>query len=754
MVKTNFGQVGLDVDDYINFLFGGTVYVYPTRKGDINVSSILPAFFESAQKQLEALLSPLPDSKEGDSTYHLLSHGQTFTNELGLLTGWSGSMLNPKGKKLAEEQRAGFNPEQYYLRFCSDLPRAIQHVLLLMNPAERVISELERISVQINEEIDGNTVKQGEVIVKPGNFYNVRAYQDLMKLAIDNRVIPTPLLRAQYYGPMELRPEVVNEENRDQVIENMLAEQRVAYVILGKPFDEDLTRYKVTRFVNDLIQRKDVLFAIRDNKGEYVGENRLDLLSRMSKFYDSISRVSGGRKILVVTSSGCFDVSKTYFRYLDNPGKRSDAILENEPKRKVRGKELIVKFGRYTDNDGRERIGYLNDPKPLQEIVEGSKSIANFRALSHDDKIKKGNGIVEAEFFALTRNTRENKDEERPVSIDELLSGNEPVLMLGNCGLGKTTFSLYVSTKLMPSSDKSGEYTGLNKDGKYIPVLLRLRKVEDIADEQPDTEKRTSIMEGLLGDKVMTLPDRWLKEYIQEGYKFVFVLDGYDELRSESYRKVVDGFAKKISALGHKVIVTSRVGGFERYEDRNSGYRTINIDPKAIVKKLDQYLESRIKDETKRAEFKKFLMKQSDEINQNWLMVSILTNLYNEPSSKMDLSGETTPQKVIHDGIELYVWRHGLERNPSISKGTTVAEYETSKKNYLETCMPSIRLIGTYMTVTDQSFVSSKEAQLILDDRWNLQTEMLMRQGKRQDRFIIDGEYQQGLRASNIHLAR
>lgn len=99
---TSFGKVELDISEYERFLLDEGSYLYPVmfdpKEGDrrIYLASELIDFFGVAQKQLESLLSQIPEvvlSKEPTvHEFHLLGHGKTGTNSKGMLTGWSGDL--------------------------------------------------------------------------------------------------------------------------------------------------------------------------------------------------------------------------------------------------------------------------------------------------------------------------------------------------------------------------------------------------------------------------------------------------------------------------------------------------------------------------------------------------------------------------------------------------------------------------------------------------------------------------------------
>jgi len=745
MTTRNFGQVELDIDDYTNFLMGYKrgEYIYPVKTERVYVASELPPFFENAQIELERLLShlipvgkPVTISNKEKIMYefHLIGHGKTGTNKEEKLTGWSGDMLCSTYEKNGKHELGGIglalaqagiipddkisqkiiqetgikkiNLDDYTLCFVSDLPRAIHHALLLIGN-DNLTTNLYGISARISQEM-----------VEKGNIFDKSIYHDLIKLAIENGFIPTPLLRAQYYGPMELLHEKLKDKDRGKFVEQMVNETLENHRSAGKKHEFNLNevRAEANDLADALIQRKDLLFAHRSKGGRYITEDRFDLLHRLGHFYDTIIKKIGEKnKILVITSSGCIDLSPFYFRYLGHP----DRIEVKTPKEKVRGKVVVIKL---TEHDN--KLHYINDPIYIENILEATDTaITDFRAHSHDEQIKRGNGIVRAEFFALNKD-KEGKDEQNAVSLEEILKSNEPILVIGNCGLGKTTFSLYLASRLMPNSDKL--YSGLYQDERYIPILVRLRNVSDAVSKEPQQDHRVGLIRHAISGGVLELPNISLDEFKKEGYKFVFILDGYDELHN-NYRDSFSNMVEELRKQGN-VVVTSRLGIFSEYEHNNRGYKTVNIDHEAIVRNLDDYLNSRNIPEIKR--FKEFLLNQANEIKKNWLMISLLTKMYTSAPSEIDLTSTISPQEVLYKGIRHFVWEHGLERDPSLFQGMTDIAKKQAKEVYLAQVMPIIQRIAAYMTVTDQSVISPQEIQLIIDGKWTLKTELAYRQGK------------------------
>jgi hypothetical protein len=228
--------------------------------------------------------------------------------------------------------------------------------------------------------------------------------------------------------------------------------------------------------------------------------------------------------------------------------------------------------------------------------------------------------------------------------------------------------------------------------------------------------------------------------------------------------------------------------GFVRYERENLGFRTVNLDGNAIVDSLHDYLSLRINHERAVDIFHDFLNSQDDDIKGNWLMVSILTSMFLDPTVDfkvpiiyhngrigkdedgdlvfydLDSPPKISRQEIMYEGVRMLVWNHALERDPNLFiapikndeisdsdyNSHVVSLLRNAKQEYLGDVMPTISLICSYMTINDRPVVPYDEMRLIMNDRWNPLTELLYRKGERDSRFITDVEHKEGLTASTL----
>jgi len=716
VAKAFFGKVELDIGVYKKFLLS-TDYLYPTSSNGVYSASRLVEFFANAQTKLKSLLSKVPlDDKPIDVSlneeflhkYTLVGHGKTGLSRDGLITGWSSDMLCegwvekinyidfgldlvkrneiPGGLEQAAEHADKINLADYHLRFVSDLPRAIHHALLLKKDKD-LKKDLEIISSKISNEMK----------VK-GNIFDTQLYRDLTSLATDNGFIPTPFLRAQYYGPLELKLEKLEKPDKENWVNGVVAKAK------EQGLDTQKANEEANKIADALIARKNLLYFITDDDGNVLTENRMDLVKRIASFYNTVNEVSKGKEVLVVTSSGCFDASSAYFRNFGKPG---IIPIANEPK--VRGNYREVKLGTFNGDNC-----YLNDPKKIDDIKKSSADVAlRQREASLDEGIRnKEDFIIPVELLRFDK--KENgKYESHKISLDDVIKSAEPTLILGNFGQGKSTAAVELTEKLN-SDDKYKK--------EYVAVLLTARDINDSLHNRlrncTDSEKYLKIL-NLLSQGVPSLP-----KFHREDFKFVFVIDALDEVHN--YREDVLHVARVKDQLKEygQVIITSRFTGFNEYE--NEGFTTLQLDPQAVIRNIDQYLASRITGPPGKTDknhfniFKEFLMRQDDGVKTNYLLVHFLADLYNrKPDELGNLNGTLSEGEILIKGIQVALWDHKLTKRsdmpqqpqpyngqpPNEKLEREWKDYDKTRLECLSTWMDFLQRTAAYMTVHNTSTI-------------------------------------------------
>ncbi len=721
MANAVFGQVKLNVDAYKEFLFS-EAYLYPTRdKGIYRASELIP-FFESSGKELEKLLSQVPlDGKpivvcSNEVILHeytLVGHGNTGTNKDGNITGWSGDMLCtswkekvkrngveveveiPGGLEQARDHSREIKPGNFSLCFVSDLPRAIHHALML-HGNQNLEKHLESFSHKISNEIE-----------RMGNIVDRQIYRDLISLTLENGFIPAPFLRSHYYGPLELHPAKLDESDREKWIGSAVAKAEASGI------DGKRALKEAEELADALIRRKELLFAPRNDDGNVLTENRVDLVKRIASFYDSVNKVSMGRRVLVVGSTGCFDASKAYFRYFGQRDRR--LMVENDPTE--RGRVLNAKLGNLN-----EKPCYLNDPDLVEEIKKASEEVSlRQRAASLDEGIKTGkNSIVPVELLGFKK--VDHKYESYRVSLDDVLKSTEPTLFLGNFGQGKSIAAIELVDKL--SSDE--KYVS----EKYVPVFLTGRDITDKLHNnmRGNKDENKSTILRVLNGKVESLPEgvKSLPLSLRNEYKFVLIIDALDEIHH--YRDAVLQVARDELKDYKKVIITSRFSGFNEHE--NSGFVTLHLDPNAVIRNMDAYLLSRISDSSagRFNAFKEFLMRQDDAVKTNYLLVHFLTDLYNHKSEKLgNLDRNLTEGEILIEGIKAALWDSKLPKRPDMMPKPDLSasksdweSYNSVREKTVSEWMGFLQRVAAYMTIHNKSTISRKEMEEVLDKNWTI----------------------------------
>ncbi len=634
-------------DQYLAYFADQERFRIPSR--DPAEYNVHEDFFNTLRHARESLISilqsvmPLPGPVKGleegiyaefTITGHAavrLAPGQESGTKI--LTGQSALMLakGTEGTAKAIAQNSHADPNSLVLS--SDLGRAIHHAVLKYYP--KTEGELDQLADEIEKEMRTN---QG-TISRDTELY-------LVGLALDKGIIPTPLLRSHYHGIRDLNPDPrggfdVSAFMRTELCQNLYASMA-----------EDQVRQVLAELNAMAKQGRDPFQVIEDEEGRTLTENLplyghritqfLRLLSPEGKFYNALK----GRKVNIVGHSSNMDIASAYFRHF--PG-RTGIVLEKADKSETRGQEVVIKVA--------PDFSYLNDPHVIEEVKEQtSRTIVSFRARSMDELIQKGQGLVDLRFLGFR--VAGNRLESYPVSIDEMLNSRQPVLILGDPGQGKTQFAAGLAERIL--RDESG----------YVPVLVSLRKLSDELLD-PSVDK---IVDNILGG-VMSRGEL-VTNILSQEYRFVMVLDGFDELLSDFLQgNMIGNVINELNNHG-LVIVTSRYCGFN--SQQNTGYQTLNIDAQAIIKNIDAYLETRLPDQTQREGFKQFLEGYDDSIRGNYLMLYGLTRLCLE--SELDFDNPPTKTEIYEQVATLTLVEHEKRRGERFSSDRLQAIAAERKK--------------------------------------------------------------------------
>lgn len=188
---------------------------------------------------------------------------------------------------------------------------------------------------------------------------------------------------------------------------------------------------------------------------------------------------------------------------------------------------------------------------------------------------------------------------------DEFITKYKRVLLIDNAGMGKSTIIKYI-------------YLSAINEEKGIPVLIELRKIDkEVTIIDFIMKQINGIKENFSKDDILALIERG---------DFIFLLDGYDEIKDELKDKVVSSLQEFIhKASNNKFLISSRedsslssFGDFQRFE-----IRPLNeIEAHDLIKKYDNNGE--LSDELIK------ILKNEENLNgikeflDNPLMVSLL----------------------------------------------------------------------------------------------------------------------------------
>jgi broad specificity phosphatase PhoE len=652
--------------------FQSEIYRSPSRE-DLGYIANFYTFMGSARKSLEELLLKLLPSLPNvtdlaDIEAVFDAHGDTSTNAFGLLTGHSGGALSDEGIKTARS----FYHQRPSLIISSDLPRALDHALAKYDKDDKLGSRLAKLRESVPA-----TLKHNNGMLKKEDQL------EWLSLALDFGIIPTPLLRAQYYGPMELFPEKYDEKKVKAALEES---QHVL---------EGLDQAELEK---GLRNRKDPHYVMMVNEMQ-VTENREALMTRVNYILrlfapeGSLHEHSKGKRIQFVSHSGVHDVVLEYLRHFQHI---DEILLKRREKQAQRGESFSVKLDAVVQK-GIPVTMYLNDPAYFVDVLRNTEQRVKFSLqASLDEKVKDGAGVLETRLIRWQKELKPKTEEApyRPIetSIYDHLKDKESILVLGDPGQGKTIFAADLAQKLKGRRDSKKN---------YVPILNALRRLSAELDEQVRSgEKVTkdlitkSIFGSVLkhGNKVV---DALLKEY-----RPVFILEGYDESSSD-YGSLIHAAVKDLNKYG-PVVVTSRLSGFNKYE--NHDYMTLNIDPNFAMYTIDEYLEQRIKSKTEVEKFKEFLQSYDTSVTTNSLMIFFLTRLYNK--GELNLKNPQSSTQIYESIAKSTLLEHEFMRGAHWS--------EADKAGIVDQRMKMLSEIAFQMTAYGRTF----SHQDLLSEKW------------------------------------
>lgn len=121
---------------------------------------------------------------------------------------------------------------------------------------------------------------------------------------------------------------------------------------------------------------------------------------------------------------------------------------------------------------------------------------------------------------------------EKSIPIDRLFNDKRKKIWLsGEAGSGKTTCISWIASQ----SAQGGESLGLKG---VIPVVIELRRYKDV-----DSISLKECIQSVMSDSSYVIPQGWIEDKTETG-RFIFLLDGFDEIISDKRKNVLEWITK------------------------------------------------------------------------------------------------------------------------------------------------------------------------------------------------------------------
>jgi len=182
----------------------------------------------------------------------------------------------------------------------------------------------------------GIDVQRHGGVVAPKNYW------DLAKLALESGIIPTPLLRAQYFGPLELFiAKFPKEGDEDGARLNAAIIRYAKEGLRAQGKSEEGVEEEVTTLLRKAKSRRQIASTLRDKYGMTEAENYIMFFNRSADNVFGLLDRHNFRNVEIIGHSGFFDIASAYQRFKRTPGElhitRSSTPME-------RGQSLVMKL--------------------------------------------------------------------------------------------------------------------------------------------------------------------------------------------------------------------------------------------------------------------------------------------------------------------------------------------------------------------------------------------------------------------------
>jgi hypothetical protein len=230
----------------------------------------------------------------------------------------------------------------------------------------------------------------------------------------------------------------------------------------------------------------------------------------------------------------------------------------------------------------------------------------------------------------FTSTPRDKEEESQTLSFQDFLSSIYRAVILGNPGVGKSTFSLKLC------HDLSSNYSNRIFSGRQVtPILVILRNYG--AEKKEQKCSLLQFIKSTANSYYQIEPPPLAFEYLLLNGRTIVIFDGLDELLDTGYRREISGDIEAFCNLypSVPVLVTSREVGYEQAPLDIKRFEVFRLAP-FIKEQVKEYVvkwfgqdETITKDsQEKKAED---FMKESEivsDLRSNPLMLALMCNIY------------------------------------------------------------------------------------------------------------------------------
>ncbi|MEM6402481.1 MAG: HEAT repeat domain-containing protein [Cyanobacteria bacterium P01_D01_bin.116] len=211
-------------------------------------------------------------------------------------------------------------------------------------------------------------------------------------------------------------------------------------------------------------------------------------------------------------------------------------------------------------------------------------------------------------------------------------SDSKKFVLLGAPGSGKTTLLSYFAVMV---AQNQFEKLGLNPDGDYLPILIKMRDLSRFGEISILDYAKQFAENDLL---VKNLPEGFFEYWLEEG-RALILLDGLDEIAEESKRyRVVRRIENFIGNFQHNItIITSRPAGYKRDFFRTEEfphYELLPFDDEKVEEFINRWYDSRFQDKAEAERRKESLRKALNDkeriklLARNPLLLTIIALIH------------------------------------------------------------------------------------------------------------------------------